>query len=66
MPGIFTLVLGVKLRYSCLQDPLPIQLFLALSFFLSADKVHVYDSKLVMGTSYLCPILAFFPRGQLT
>lgn len=66
MPGIFSLVLGIELRSSCLQDPLPVQLFLAPSFFLSADKVHVYDSKLVMGTSYLCPILALFPSGQLT
>lgn len=66
MPGIFTLVLGIELRSPCLQDPLPIQLFLALSFFLPTDKVHVYDSKLVVGTSYLCPILALFPSGQLT
>lgn len=56
MPGIFTLVLGIELRSPCLQDPLPIQLFLALIFFLSIDKVHVYDSKLVVGNSYLCPI----------
>lgn len=37
-----------------------------LSFFLSADRVHVYVSELVIGTSYLCPTLAFLSTGQLT